>query len=290
MSTISESATEQDSEAFIEDTFTRVDGGLVTEIESVEVLNIRGMPKKIKIHIEKPERVGPWSYEHGKVATWDEDNCWLVELAKERGYGLEDLDGLEGEEVYVEPNDENEHWSMYSEHPREMFDEDEIGDSISVEGRETLESRDEVTEEDDIEMDCMEYETKGDYFVCEIDELVEVERDGACNIIECVVDTPYDKGLWEFKKPYGWNEDNMLVQLSESRNYGQGNFTSLVGDEVLVKRDDNEWVLNAAPPHKYGDSTRVNQSDNKSDNTGLKMVATVTIVLLLVVLLVFVVL
>ena len=248
MVTVQESSTEVDDGAFIEDNYTRAGDGLITTIEVVK--RFEGYSTDVVVTVSEPCSAGTWRYDEGVLATWDEDSCWLVKLAKERGVGLENLDDLEDEEVYIERNDEDECWSMHAEHPREMFDESEIEGSITLENKKTLESRDEVTEDEDIESDCMKYETSGDYFVCGITEMEEIERDGACNIIEVAVDTPYDEGSWQFKKPYAWNEDNTLVQLAESRNYGHGNFTSLVGDEVLVKRENNEWSLNTENPRK----------------------------------------
>jgi hypothetical protein len=263
MTTISESGTEADSNKFIENDYLRIDGGIITEIERVDKLDIRGHPSKIKIHVSEPDGVGPWSYEEPDIVTWDEDNCWLVELAKKRGYGLKNLDMLEGEEVYIEPNEDGGNWSMCSDYPDEMFDEDKISDSVKIEGKETIDKRERVSEDEDIEKECMEYETVGDYFVCKIDELVEIERDGACNVIEITVDTPYDEGVWEFKKPYVWNDDDPLVKLCESRNYGHGNFTSIAGDEVLVTRKGNEWVIQTSPPEHYrNNSTPSTQERN----------------------------
>jgi hypothetical protein len=250
MTKVSESGTGQNSDSLIEDVYTRAGDGLITEIDTV-TRTYSG--EEIRIIVSEPSNAEDWRYEVGNLATWDEDKCWLVSLAKERGYTLEEIQKLEGEKVYVECSEEESSWTMYSEHPSELFDEKDISNSITVERTKTLDSRSEVTQEDNIEAECMKYEKIGDFFVCEIDKLNEIERDGACNIIECIVDTPYDRGKWEFKKPYGWNSDNTLVELAESRNYGKGNFTELVGDKVLVERKDNEWILETTPPDNLRD-------------------------------------
>lgn len=269
MSRIPESGTGQNSDSLVQDIYTRAGEGLIAEIESVE----KGYTgEKIILKVSELSNSHKWTYDVSKLGTWNEDKCWLVELAKERGYTLEEIQNLEGDEVYVE-HKEDDTWSISSEHPRDMFDEEEISDSITVEDRQTLESRSDKScsdeSEDDIELDCIQYETVGQYFVCEIDELNEIERDGACNIIECVVDTPYDTGEWEFRKPYGWDDNNPLVQLAESRNHGQGNFTDLVGDEVLVERNNNEWILETTKPDCYRENgSQIAASESSSPSVG----------------------
>lgn len=262
MTTVQESGTGVNDEAFIEDNYTRVEDGIITTIENVKAPT--SYTTDITVTVSASEVSTKWRYDEGAVAAWNEDESWLVKLANKRGVGLEDLDDLEGEEVYIEPGDGGD-FSMYSEHPREMFDESEIEESITVEDRNTLESS--SSDDKDIEADCMKYETVGDHFVCEIDGMHEIERDGGCNIIEVTVDTPYDEGCWQFKKPYSWDNSNVLVELAESRNYGNGNFTSLVGDEVLVKRENDEWVLNTANPRESTDTQSVSSDSTNATNS-----------------------
>lgn len=248
MVTVQESKTKAREDAFIKDDMIRVDGRIITTIEEVRNSDYSN---HVFIDVSEPESIAEWKYDEAALKTWDEDSCWLVKLAKERGYELENLDGLEGEEVCIRYDGEEESWYMDSKHPRDIFDESEIQESISVDEKETLSSTDNLTDNNDVEMDCMRYETIGEYFKCQIEEMNEIHRNGACNIIECVVDTPYDQAKWEFRKPYDWSEDNPLVQLAESRNYGNANFTELVGDDILVKRIEDEWQMTTEPPDEY---------------------------------------
>ena len=263
MATVQESNTFQRSNDekgdFIQDDAIRIDGHVITEIDRIE----KHEPEEdeeygtVKMHIKDPYNAGPWSYDMREVLSGD-SSCWIVALAKERGYRVSNLDELEGEMVYIKDKSHEDCWTMFKEHPKDKFDSMAIDKRLINDdhGQIVAESKDtgSVFPEDStsqLEVDCLEYRKLDDYLICEIEKMVEIESELGGNSVRIVVDTPYGGKIWDFRKPYEWSEENPLVKLADSRGYAKINFTSLVGDEVLVKREDGAWSLDTRSVSKY---------------------------------------
>lgn len=238
------------SEPFIDVDFTRVDsGGIITQISGIKE---KTAYREHKIMMKVEFRGICWGFEYKDVINWDSDVCSLVKLAKERDVKLANLKDLVGEDIYLYRKEDSSSWLFKTKDPNKMFEEDSIIQEHEETAEKTMKSvsnRD--SEDDSIESECLKYRTIGEYFVCEMTDMNEIERKNRLNLIEIVVDTPYDEGLWRFKKPYDWSNDNPLVRLAEKRGYGQGNFTEVVGDDVLVKRSDDEWSLSLKDPNSH---------------------------------------
>lgn len=256
-SQIQEQSETQDS--FIEDDAIRIDGYVVTEIDKIEKCE----PEEdedygsVEMYVKDPEGAGPWTYDMREVLSGD-SSCWIVALAERRGYQVRNLDKLEGDMVYIQNKSDSDCWTMYKTHPREKFSSDTVDARlVSTDSERTVVEREDKQDirsdesANQLEIDCVEYETLDEYLVCEIERLVEIECEKSCNIVRIEVDTPYGGGTWDFKKPYEWSEENPLVQLADSRGYGKINFTSLVGDDVLIKREDDAWKLDTTSVSEY---------------------------------------
>lgn len=262
MAVLEESQTREHSESedkFIQDDGIRIDGYVVTEIESIEKCEPEEDEEygTVKMYVKAPRGAGPWTYDMKEVLSGD-NRCWIIELAEERGYDVQSLDKLEGDMIYVRNKPDKDCWSAYQTHPREKFSSNRLDARLLIkDGERTVVEREDKQDihsdesANQLEIDCVEYETLDEYLICEIDRIIEIECEGICNIVRIEVDTPYGGNTWDFKKPYQWSDENPLVQLADSRGYGKINFTSLVGDDVLVKREDGTWKLDTTPVSEY---------------------------------------
>lgn len=278
MTTIAESNTAFAKEKIVDADWARIGDGILTRIDDVEKKTVMA---STNFYVTVEDHDAEWKYSRANVAAWVED-CFLVELAEERGYTIDTLQELQGELVYLRRKTDEDIWSMESEHPRDLFDENEIEAALGevpewATETETLAESEPFEQPDSVsvEAECMGFERKGEYFVCEIERIVEVVRPEQANGIRVCVATPYDDGIWEFKKPYSWDDENVLVQLAESLGYTESNFTDMVGERVLVKRNDagDEWVLNTTRVDDYRQNREASESSTTETQSSDGMVS-----------------
>lgn len=117
---------------------------------------------------------------------------------------------------------------------------------MTVQDRNIQDKTDNTDKAEDIVDDCLEYEEEvGDYITAPITKIEEVEKEDEINKIELYIDIPFDTGIWEFDKPYKWDTDKFFPNLVENYNYSKYNFHQMIGENVLVKYDeeDGSWYL-----------------------------------------------
>lgn len=117
----------------------------------------------------------------------------------------------------------------------------------------------------DIVEDCLEYETVGEHYICEVVDIREDERVKKQNKLIIEVDVPFGKRYWQFDKPYTW--DGEFAEFAELHGYGQGNFHELLGDEVVVMPEDDDeksWSLIKKTPHEVRKEV---QDDEETEET-----------------------
>lgn len=107
---------------------------------------------------------------------------------------------------------------------------------------------------EDIVDDCLEYEEEvGDYITAPITRIEEVEKEDEINKIELHVVTPFDTVFWVFDKPYKWDTEEYFPSLVENYNYSKYNFHLMIGEDVLVRydEDDDRWFLEDRTKKQY---------------------------------------
>lgn len=96
-----------------------------------------------------------------------------------------------------------------------------------------------------------EYPTVGKYFLTTITDVTIRGRER----VYIDADVPYDTaGEWSAPFPHGWNPDeNFVAGLAENRGYGPTSLDQLIGDAVLVQRNDNDdgWTMLENEPTRY---------------------------------------
>lgn len=82
--------------------------------------------------------------------------------------------------------------------------------------------------------------TSGDYVKAEILNVVSVSEE----TIELDARLPNGQTeSWELDKPIPWSDSFLFVRIMDEFDYGPANVEQLVGEEVLVQRDEDSWEL-----------------------------------------------